>query len=129
MKKLKKSLLSSFTVILVGTLLLSHIVVYLFVQLTFRENSFESQDLNSSFIALFFFLLFIVGVAVYIYKRSIEPIFYDIETLKEYLVNISAKKYTRVCKIKYYVEFLEISLILKNIVKRASQKEKKSSKK
>ena len=53
----------------------------------------------------------------------------DIDALSLYLKKIDAKEYDAQIKIKNYLDFLELSLLLKNLVKRLVQKEKKSSKK
>lgn len=69
------------------------------------------------------FLLFI-GV-IYASKKISDKVSSDILGLKSYLRDINAKEYESVIKIEHYVEFLEISVLLKNIVKRLKQKEKK----
>jgi len=53
----------------------------------------------------------------------------DIDTLTNYLQKIDAKEYDAEIKIKNYLEFLQLSLLLKNLIKRLVQKDKKLSKK
>lgn len=53
----------------------------------------------------------------------------DVEELQNYLNEINNKNYDAIIKINTFQEFLRISLLLKNIVKRVNQKEKKSAKK
>jgi Ca2+/Na+ antiporter len=75
---------------------------------------------------LFIVTFLIIVMMIYkLHKRLNE----DIETLREYLKKIDAKEYDAEIKIKNYLEFLEFSLLLKNLLKRLYQKEKKASKK
>ena len=76
----------------------------------------------SLFIVAFLILLTMIHK---LHKRLNE----DIEALSEYLKKIDAKEYDAEVKIKNYLEFLEFSLLLKNLLKRLYQKEKKTSKK
>jgi len=76
--------------------------------------------------SLFIVTFLIIVMMIYkLHKRLNE----DIETLSEYLKKIDAKEYDAEIKIKNYLEFLEFSLLLKNLLKRLYQKEKKASKK
>ena len=53
----------------------------------------------------------------------------DIAALAYYLRKIEAKKYNAKIQIKNYLEFLELSLLLKNLVKRLNNRDKKGLKK
>ena len=64
-----------------------------------------------------------------ILKKHNDEIISDTIKLKKYLGSISNKEYNAVLHIKYFKEYLEISVMLKNIVKRLNQKDKKFSKK
>jgi len=90
-------------------------------------NFFESllvQWLSITF--LFFITIFLI---FFMMKRYNDKISSDSTRLKEYLEDISNKKYDSILHIEYFKEYLEISVILRNIVKRLYQKDKKSSKK
>ena len=84
---------------------------------------------NQIWIVLGIFALFIL-VLIYLSIKSISnKLSKDVEELQEYLDDINNKNYDSIIKINTFQEFLQISLLLKNIVKRLNQKEKKSSKK
>jgi len=53
----------------------------------------------------------------------------DIDALSFYLKKIDAKEYDAKIEIKNYLDFLELSLLLKNLIKRVVQKDKKAAKK
>jgi len=69
--------------------------------------------------------LFVVAMINNLHKKLTE----DIDALAHYLKKIDAKEYDAKIEIKNYLDFLELSLLLKNLVKRVVQKEKKSTKK
>ena len=48
----------------------------------------------------------------------------EIEDINEYLEEINKKNYEAVLKIEHHLEFLQLSLLLKNIVKRLKNKTK-----
>ena len=60
------------------------------------------------------------------YLKNIEK---DINAITEYTHDINEKEYTSEVKIMHYVEFLHLSVLLKNIAKRLYQKDKKAAKK
>ena len=57
-----------------------------------------------------------------------QRIVYDISQITNYLDEVSNKNYKAVIKTKYFYEFLQISLLLKNLVKKLSKNEKKKAK-
>ena len=72
--------------------------------------------------------LVILAIAFYISKNMSEKIVYDIEQITQYLDEISNKNYKAIVKTKYFYEFLQISLLLKNLVKKLSSREKQKRK-
>lgn len=58
--------------------------------------------------------------------RYLKNIQNDVEALTEYTNAINEKEYTAEVKIMHFVEFLQLSVLLKNIAKRLHQKKKKS---
>ncbi|MBU0721374.1 HAMP domain-containing histidine kinase [bacterium] len=70
----------------------------------------------------------IILISFYISKKMSERIVYDIEQITKYLDEISNKNYKAVIKTKYFYEFLQISLMLKNLVKKLSNREKQKRK-
>ncbi|QSZ41143.1 hypothetical protein GJV85_03120 [Sulfurimonas aquatica] len=87
------------------------------------------SGIMDSFYSLFFKLalafLLILSIAFYIAKLMSDRVLYDLNQLKNYLEEISTKNYKAIMHVKYFHEFLELSLILKNIIKRLNKKEKK----
>jgi two-component system phosphate regulon sensor histidine kinase PhoR len=71
--------------------------------------------------------LALLALSYFIVESMNKKIIYDMQQLKNYLHEISKKNYEAVLKVKHLHEFLEISIVLKNIVKRL--KHKKSKKK
>ncbi len=73
------------------------------------------------------FLLFMIIGLIVIYKMS-KKVKYDINQITNYLNEISDKNYKAVIKTRYFNEFLYISLLLKNLVKKLANREKKKDK-
>lgn len=66
----------------------------------------------------------------YIYRKIMQKLFMEQKAFKEFLYELSANKnYGVHYKAKYYKEYLEMGLLLKNIVKRLHRKGKKTLKK
>lgn len=65
------------------------------------------------FVGVFFVLRFMIG--------SITD---EIDDINNYLEEINNKNYEAVLKIEHHLEFLQLSLLLKNIVKRLKGKNK-----
>ncbi len=80
------------------------------------------------FFVVFAFLV-TSGVIVFMAYRLHKKLKEDIDALSDYLKKIDAKEYDAEIKIIHSIDFLELSLLLKNLVKRIYQKEKKASKK
>lgn len=85
-------------------------------------------DFYSLWIKLFFVFAIIVVIAAFISKNMSQKILYDIEQITKYLDEVSNKNYKAIIKTKYFYEFLHISLLLKNLVKKLSKNEKKKIK-
>jgi hypothetical protein len=76
--------------------------------------------------------LFLVALWIFVYILIIlmlnnlhKKLDEDIATLSDYLKKIDAKEYDAKLKIKNYLEFLEIALLLKNLIKRLYNRDKK----
>ncbi len=71
---------------------------------------------------------FAILIAFYASKNMSEKIVYDIEQITKFLDEISNKNYNAIVKTKYFYEFLQISLMLKNLVKKLSSRDKQKRK-
>jgi len=106
-------------------LLLVFIFFYLVVFSIFQEYNVSVERWMELGILCFCMYLFILFILYILHKKLDE----DIDAIVYYLKKIDAKEYNAKLKIKNYLEFLEISLLLKNLVKRVYAKDKKNSKK
>ncbi|MDD3443265.1 MAG: ATP-binding protein [Sulfurimonas denitrificans] len=86
------------------------------------------EDFYSLWIKLLFVFLSILVIALFVSRKMSKKVVYDIEQITNYLDEISNKNYKAIIKTKYFYEFLQISLLLKNLVKKLSKNEKKKSK-
>ncbi len=94
------------------------------------EVSLLVSQVNTIFILIAIVLIILLLMSYLYIKKLQHELEEDIGSLESYVVEISEKKnYEATLHIKYYLEFLSISITLKNIVKRLRQKEKKASKK
>jgi len=106
-------------------------VVYKNEQIYIRLSMSLAQimyDFYSLWTRLFFVFVVIVIIAAFVSKNMSQKVVYDIEQITNYLDEISNKNYKAIIKTKYFYEFLQISLLLKNLVKKLSKSEKKKSK-
>jgi signal transduction histidine kinase len=86
------------------------------------------EDFYSLWIKLAVLFAVILLLAFYASKRMSARVLYDIEQLTNYLDEISNKNYKAIIKTKYFYEFLQISLLLKNLVKKLSNRDKQKRK-
>ena len=71
-------------------------------------------------------LYLFIMIIIYFSVKSINyKLSEDIEHFQDYLDEVSNKNYEAVVIIKYFYEFLEMSLRLKNIIKRLNNKDMK----
>jgi len=86
------------------------------------ENIEKYNDIWMILTTLFFFILLVL----YFFIKSINyQLSQDLKEVHKYLEEISEKNYEAVIKIRYFREFLEISVRLKNIIKRLRNKDTK----
>ena len=100
------------------------VTAYVLLKATIIE-SISLETYNEIWIILGILFLFILLLIYF----SVQNIYYklsqDITELQNYLDEVSNKNYQAVVKIRYFHEFLEMSLRLKNIVKRLNNKDTK----
>ena len=135
MKKIKKDTLIKVFMIFIGAFFFLFIGAYAlfknFLLELISQNSLHSKqillDFNLVWIQFFILALLVFSLVFYFLKKLNTKLTDDIKEIKNYVTEISEhKNYEAIIKIKNYTEFLEISLILKNIVKRLKQRDKKS---
>lgn len=86
------------------------------------------SDFYSLWSKLAIVYLIVLLIAFYTSKRMSEKIVYDIQQITKFLDEISNKNYNAIIKTKYFYEFLQISLMLKNLVKKLSTRDKQKRK-
>lgn len=106
------------------------IFIVLFLLYNYLKNVVEisNNDVNIIFsgISIIFMTLgisiFSLSFLGYIFlKKQNDKLVEDIENLSEHIQDISDKDYNSSVEIKYYSDLLQISLALKNIVKRLNR--------
>ncbi len=102
--------------------ILVSIFILLYVSYMFLKPLVED---TASLSVVFFVLgssLFLLNFTIfYLLKKQNDELIEDVEELSEYILDISHKKYTSSINIKHYAEFLQISLFLKNVIKRLNK--------
>jgi len=133
LKKLENDIFTKIFILFVITLVSILGTLFFFLKIFTEKiviNSVDSISFMDEFYAiwlwatLFIFLLLVL--LFIIVKKTKKRLMEDVMSLNKYLQNISEdKKYDAILEIKHYFEFLHISIILKNIVKRLHTKSKK----
>ena len=99
----------------------------------YLEFSVSLEELMEDFYTLWVLLEIFLSVILFFWfsmtREMLNRVFDDTKQLRDYLNAISKKNYDAHIHIKYYHDFLEISLLLKNIVKRLNNRDKKITKK
>ena len=107
------------------------IFTVLFFLYNYLKAIVESYSNNINIILSGVSIVFmIIGLSVLVFsfamymflKKQNDKLVTDVETLGEHVQEISDKQYDSAIKIKYYSDLLQISLVLKNIVKRLNKK-------
>ena len=119
MLKIKQLLTSKLLLLFVAIYLIFSILGYILIQAKIPQEFFELWIELEIILLILFTLLFLV------LKNINNKVSAEIQDMQDYLREISNKNYSAVLKINNIYEFLEISLILKNIVKRLHNKDKK----
>jgi len=107
------------------------VIALFFLLFIFTYIILHTPSINESMRWFFVVFAFLItsGVIVFMAYRLHKKLKEDIDALSAYLKKIDAKEYDAEIKIIHSIDFLELSLLLKNLVKRLYQKEKKASKK
>lgn len=138
MKRVQKGIffkiLQVFTVVFTLLYILSYTLLHNYMQeigTTYKiDESLLLSQLNAIFILISIVFLILLLTSFFYIKKLQNELEEDIGSLENYVLEISEhKNYEATLHIKHYLEFLSISVTLKNIIKRLRQKEKKASKK
>ena len=117
---------------------LHHEFLYVAKYITYKNAPLYirvSQNLHS--LEKEFYAIYVKIIAIYslfmlfafiLTNKMSQKVNYDIVQLSKYLSEISNKNYKAIVKTKYFHEFLHISILLKNLVKKLSNREKKKRK-
>jgi signal transduction histidine kinase len=90
-----------------------------------KEVTNEFYSLWITIIILFNLLIFIALIISYFLSRKIG---YDVKHITTYLDEIANNNYNAVIKTEHFREFLHISLLLKNMIKKLHQRDKQKRK-
>ncbi|MBN2817219.1 MAG: hypothetical protein JXQ67_11095 [Campylobacterales bacterium] len=77
---------------------------------------------NDVWINIAFIFIGILIVVFFILRFIIKSVSDEVEDINEFLEEINKKNYDAVLKIEHHLEFLQLSILLKNIVKRLKNK-------
>jgi len=130
---LKKDIYRKFFFIFVGTFFLVFTLAYFLI----KDFLLEIVNSNNHDILKFIdtyntiwaeviiaFIIISIGSFLVVKKFS-DNLLADTNHFTEYLEEINKKNYDAIVQIQHYTEFLRMSLIFKNLVKRLKAKEKK----
>ena len=113
------SVVFAFAYVLLKDLLLEHLSPE-------HDNILQILDSYNTIWAEVLIAFVLFGIVAFLYiKKLHDALLEDVQHLDEYMQEINKKNYDAIIQIQHYTEFLKISLIFKNLVKRLKQKEKK----
>jgi len=122
--KLHKQLLKKLALIYAANF--SLFLIFTFVILKLFLPLETTLYVGAAIVVMFvvFSLLFFLFLRFYL--KNIET---DLDAIIKYTQDINEKEYASEVKIMHYVEFLHLSVLMKNIAKRLYQRDKKAAKK
>lgn len=108
------------------------ITAYILIKNLLLQNiNYETNDVvhlldtyNSIWTGIFVLFLVGLGISFIFVKKIADEITTDVNNFTKYLEEINKKNYEASIQIQHYIEFLKMSLIFKNLVKRLKSKEK-----
>ena len=100
---------------------------YRYIRVAQNLNVLE-EEFYSIYIKIILVYAVFILIALFITNKISKRVNYDIDQIAVYLNEISNKNYKAIVKTKYFHEFLHISLLLKNLVKKLANREKKKRK-
>ncbi|HIP54736.1 MAG TPA: hypothetical protein EYH11_04635 [Sulfurimonas autotrophica] len=130
MLKLKKDIFSTFVFTFLGSFFLLYIVVYLLMKGFLLEHGNSGAVIDDfTILWLEIGVVFVVVslVSFFFVQRLQKRITQETTQIQNYLEAIDAKNYDAVLKVNNYTEYLYIAVLLKNLVKRVKNREKKKN--
>lgn len=129
MLRLKKDIFLTFIITFMGSFLLLYIVAYILIKRFFLEhaNSAIMDDFNMLWLEIGLVFVVVFMVSYLFIKRLQNRITQDTAKIQNYLEAIDVKNYDAVLKVNYYTEYLHIAVLLKNLVKRVKNRDKKKN--
>ncbi len=124
MLKLHKELLKKLLLIYVVNF--SLFLPFTFVVLKLFLPLETTLYIGAVIVVMFVVLSLLFFLFLRFYLKNIET---DLDAITKYIQDINEKEYASEVKIMHYVEFLHLSVLMKNIAKRLYQKDKKAAKK
>lgn len=133
MLDLKKDIVKKFFVTIVFLFIAVFTVAYFLLKQMLlsnldpaHDNIFKFLDIYNTIWAEIILVTIFFGFIAFLYiKKVSDALLEDVENFSDYIEEINKKNYDAVVKIQHYKEFLKMSLVFKNIVKRLGQKKKK----
>jgi signal transduction histidine kinase len=86
------------------------------------------KEFYAIYIKIIIVYVIFIFIALVITSKISKRVNYDVNQISDYLSEIANKNYKAVIKTKYFSEFLQISLLLKNLVKKLANRDKKKRK-
>jgi low affinity Fe/Cu permease len=127
MLKLKRDIATTFLATFVGSFVVLFIVAYFLLQHFFLENANTAvmAQFNTVWLGIGVVFSIVFAISYFFIQRLQNRIMHDTLEIQNYLEAIDAKKYDAPIHIKYYIQYLQIAVLLKNLVKRVKNKDKK----
>ena len=137
MLNLKKDIYTKFILIFVGTFSTVFMLAYFLIKDFLLENVNPiNHDMvllldtyNTIWSEVIIAFVFISIGSFFLVKKFSDNLLADTNHFTEYLEEINKKNYDAIVQIQHYSEFLRMSLIFKNLVKRLKPKMKLKTKK
>ncbi len=98
-----------------------------YIRVAQNLNSIE-KEFYGIYVKIIIVYTIFIFIALLITSKISKRVNYDITQISNYLNEIANKNYKAVIKTKYFSEFLQISLLLKNLVKKLANRDKKKRK-
>ncbi|MEA1917541.1 MAG: ATP-binding protein [Campylobacterota bacterium] len=99
--------------------------LYLRVSMSLEKTMEQFYSLWIKLLLMFFVFIIAALITTYIISKKIK---FDIDQITTYLQDITNKNYNSIVKPRHFIEFISISIMLKNLTKKLSNREKQKRK-